>query len=165
MSDPATFKSAMRKLASGVSIIATIADGRPHGFAATAVTSVAADPPTILICVNRNVSCHDVILQAGIFCINLLAEGDAEIAQRFSRAEDRHKRFETCDWQPLTTGAPCLKAAIAAFDCVVASTLLIHTHTIFVAHVVDLAVPNAADAPLIYADGCFNTLLSSRVRA
>ena len=46
------FKQAMRHLAGGVTIIATEHEGCRTGMAATAVCSVSADPPTILICIN-----------------------------------------------------------------------------------------------------------------
>ncbi|MCS0502823.1 flavin reductase family protein [Ancylobacter mangrovi] len=165
MIDPAHFKHGMRRLAAGVSVITTCEDGQPHGFVATSVTSVAADPtPTLLVCVNRSVSCHDVIDKSGSFCVNLLAEPDLELAKAFSSGRDRHLRFSTHEWRPLSTGAPALASALASFDCVLTERVSVHTHTIFLGSVVDIVLPEGPLHPLIYAGGQFDTL-GSRVRA
>lgn len=162
MIDPKQFKLGMRRLASGVSVIATIEDGAPYGFAATAVTSVAAEPtPTLLICVNRTVSCHDVIGRAGVFCVNLLAETDAGIAELFSSPQHRERRFSACEWRTLATGSPALSAAIASFDCAIVEAVPVHSHTVFIANVVDIALREDGALPLLYADGRFDALRSA----
>ncbi len=162
MIDPVQFKLGMRRLAAGVSVITTIEDGVPHGFAATAVTSVAAEPtPTLLICVNKGVSCHDAISRSGVFCVNLLAESDAGVAQLFSSSRDRERRFVECEWRPLATGAPALSAAIASFDCAVVEAMQVHSHTVFLANVVDVALREDGACPLLYVDGRFDALRSA----
>ncbi|MET0314376.1 MAG: flavin reductase family protein [Hansschlegelia sp.] len=162
MTDPSEFKRGMRRLASGVSVITTIEDGVPHGFAATAVTSVAAEPrPTLLICVNRQVSCHDVIGRAGLFCVNLLAEDDLETAQLFSVSEHRDRRFAETAWRPLSTGAPALIGALASFDCRIAEAVPVQSHTVFIATVVDIAMRSDEARPLLYAGGRFDALRSA----
>lgn len=161
MIEPFHFKQGMRRLAAGVSVITTIDEGQPHGFVATSVTSVAADPtPTLLVCVNRTVSCHDVIDRSRSFCVNLLAEPEVELARAFSSADRRHTRFSTHEWRPLSTGAPALVAALVSFDCVLTERVSVHSHSIFLATVVDIALPDDARHPLIYADGQFDALRS-----
>jgi flavin reductase len=157
----ADFKRGMRRLVAGVSVITTAEQGTPHGFAATAVTSVSADPtPTLLICVNTNVTCHDAIMRTGIFCVNLLAEDDAETAKRFSSAEGRERRFADVEWRSLATGAPALVEAIASFDCMITNSIPVHSHTVFIATVVDVALRGERAKPLLYADGRFDALRS-----
>ncbi|MCK0206736.1 flavin reductase family protein [Starkeya koreensis] len=165
MIDPADFKQGMRRLAAGVSVITTLDEGQPHGFVATSVTSVAADPtPTLLVCVNRSVSCHDVIDRSGSFCVNLLGEPEVELAKAFSSSALRHARFSTHEWRALTTGAPALVGALASFDCELAEKVSVHSHTIFLGRVVAIHLPEGPLHPLIYAGGQFDTL-GSRARA
>lgn len=165
MIDPVDFKQGMRRLAAGVSVITTLDDGQPHGFVATSVTSVAADPtPTLLVCVNRNVSCHDVIDRSGSFCVNLLGEPELELAKAFSSSAHRHMRFSTHEWRALTTGAPALVGALASFDCTLTEKVSVHSHTIFLGAVVAIHLPEGPLHPLIYAGGQFDTL-GSRARA
>ena len=82
--DAAAFKKGMRHLAASVTLITTRHDGLRGGLTATAVCSVSAEPPQILVCVNRTASAHDTIGQARIFCVNILAPEHRKIAERFA---------------------------------------------------------------------------------
>ena len=53
------FRLAMRKLASTVTVLTTREADEHHGMAATAVTSLSTEPPSLLVCVNRSASLHD----------------------------------------------------------------------------------------------------------
>jgi 3-hydroxy-9,10-secoandrosta-1,3,5(10)-triene-9,17-dione monooxygenase reductase component len=59
------FKRGMRQLAASVSIISADCAGHRAGFTATAVTSVCADPPTLLVCVNRSSQTFPLMREAG----------------------------------------------------------------------------------------------------
>jgi flavin reductase len=158
MIDPGLFKSGMRRLASGVSLVTTVLDGQPHGMVATSVCSVSAEPPSLLVCVNRSSKSHDPIRDAGIFCINLLGAEDDEIARRFSAPEHRETRFAEREWASLVTGAPALADALASFDCRTAHTVPADTHTIFIAHVVAARVGQLGKGALVYLDGQYSTV-------
>ena len=58
------FKAAMRRVPTGVTIVTTTLDGVAKGFTANAFASVSAEPPTILVCVNRRSRTHPLISQA-----------------------------------------------------------------------------------------------------
>jgi flavin reductase len=157
MIDGALFKSGMRRLAAGVSIVTTIEDEMPYGLVATSVSSVCAEPePSLLVCVNRSASSHDVIHRAKVFCANVLSSGDIELAQRFSKPEFRTTRFEDCSWVPLVTGAPALPSALASFDCEITHVIPVHSHTIFVGAVRDLKLWQSEIDALLYIDGRYH---------
>ncbi|MDQ0390258.1 flavin reductase family protein [Labrys monachus] len=162
MAHPEMFKQGMRRLAAGVSIVTTIEDGQPHGFAATSVTSVSADPaPLLLVCVSKTVSCHDTMLRAGRFCVNVLGDGDIDMARLFSSSEHRHRRFELCDWKTLATGAPALTNALAIFDCSIHHAMEVQTHTVFFGKVEDIEIQDGHVRPLVYVNGRFDALQSA----
>jgi flavin reductase (DIM6/NTAB) family NADH-FMN oxidoreductase RutF len=83
------FKLGMRRLASGVSIVATTDEQGPEGFLATSVSSVAPDPwPCLLVCVNKSASSHDAFIRTKVFSVNVLAERQVDIATlQFARIE------------------------------------------------------------------------------
>ncbi|MCO5160960.1 MAG: flavin reductase family protein [Mesorhizobium sp.] len=150
------FKLGMRRLAAGVSLITTRdGSGRPHGMIATSVTSVCLEPPSLLACINKSASSHDVLVEAGVFCVNLLAEDADEVALRFSSSKFRDLRFAEGGWSALETGAPALDGAIASFDCRVTNSIEASSHTIFIGEVVAVRLPPQATAPLLYLDGAF----------
>lgn len=164
MIDATLFKQGMRRLATGVSIITTIEDEKPHGLVATSVSSVCAEPePSLLVCVNRNSSSHDVIDRAKVFCANVLSASDIELARRFSLPEFRTSRFEHSPWVPLATGAPALPSALASFDCEITHVIPVHSHTIFMGAVRGLKLWQSEVDALLYLDGQFQAGSSGAV--
>ena len=155
--DPAAFKKGMRHLAASVTLITTHHKGLRGGLTATAVCSVSADPPQILVCVNKTASAHDTIGEAGHFCVNILAPPHRKIAERFAGMDgvEGDERFKDMgEWSTLTTGAPVLKGCPVSFDCTLVSEVSAGTHTIYIGQIIDIAL-DAAAMPLVYADGNF----------
>ena len=150
------FKLGMRRLAAGVSLITTLdGAGRRHGMIATSVTSVCLDPPSLLACINKSASSYEALVNAGVFCVNLLAEDADDVAMRFSSSKFRDLRFTEDGWGRLETGSPVLDSAIASFDCRVTSMIEASSHTIFIGEVVDVRLPQGQLSPLLYLDGAF----------
>ncbi|HTJ28350.1 MAG TPA: flavin reductase family protein [Candidatus Limnocylindria bacterium] len=147
-----TFKAAMRRFATGVTIVTTEYEGRIHGFTANAFASVSADPPTVLICVNRGAQAHPLIAASQRFCANILALDQRELAERFAGGEPR-QRFEGVDYRIGPSGSPILSGTVAHVDCVVTEELTASTHTIFLGKVVDAGARDAA--PLGYFDRAY----------
>jgi flavin reductase (DIM6/NTAB) family NADH-FMN oxidoreductase RutF len=155
--DPAAFKKGMRHLAASVTLITTRHQGVRGGLTATAVCSVSADPPQILVCVNKSASAHDSIGEAGTFCVNILAPVHRKIAERFAGMDgvEGDERFRDMgSWRELTTGAPVLAGCPVSFDCKLVTQVSAGTHTIYIGEIVDLAL-DAGATPLLYADGAF----------
>src|SRR5262245_5993533 len=148
------FKLAMRRLAAGVTIITTCHNGYRCGLTATAVCSLSADPPQLLVCVNRSAHAHDVIKRGANMCVNLLARKHKALAGHFAGARKGEERFRSGKWTMLKTSAPVLDDALASFDCVVKETVEPSTHTIFIGQVVDVRL-RAEGQPLLYAGGSY----------
>lgn len=156
--DSDLFKRGMRRLASGVSIVTTAEGGERHGMAATSVCSVSAEPPTLLVCVNRTATTHAVIGRAGFFCVNFLAENDDELARRFATPLGRETRFQGRDWTTLITAAPALVGSLASFDCEVTDSIGVDSHTVFIGRVKAIELWHERIVPLVYLDGRFDTV-------
>ena len=150
------FKRGMRRLAAGVTIITTAQGDERQGLTATAVTSLTAEPPQLLVCVNRSAAAHDLIHKAARLCVNVLGQEHRALAARFAGAAGVHggERFHAGDWTRMTTGAPALADALAAFDCEVVEAVEVTTHTIFIGRVVEVRAREDGDA-LVYEAGTF----------
>ncbi|HYR66598.1 MAG TPA: flavin reductase family protein, partial [Reyranella sp.] len=110
--DEAAFKKGMRHLAASVTLITTRHRDLRGGLTATAVCSVSAEPPQLLVCVNKTASAHDPIGEAGFFCVNILSPQHRKIAERFAGMDgvEGDERFHDMgEWSTLSTGAPVLK--------------------------------------------------------
>lgn len=152
------FRTGMRKLVSGVSLITSVDGTRRVGLVATAVSSLSVDPPSLLICVNQQASAHDAIRRSGFAAVNLLRNDDLTIADSFSDSSRRSERFTRGDWKTLKTSAPILETSLVSFDCEVLETFEHHSHTIFVLNVVDVWTSNTQHDALIYANRKYRTI-------
>ncbi|MFA5597202.1 MAG: flavin reductase family protein [Pusillimonas sp.] len=152
--DPAEFRQGMRRLAAAVCVIATENNaGLRAGLTATAVCSVSASPPTLLVCVNRQNSSCEAIRDAGRFSVNALEQNDRSIAEQFASPVDAGQKFAHGTWGTLQTGAPVLQSAIVGFDCIVQNAVDVGTHTIFFGQIAGLRYAEHPGAPLMYAYG------------
>jgi len=155
----ARFTGQMRRVPGSVAIIAAQADDARTGLAATAWTSLSADPPMLLVCVNRSASAYSVIKRAGAFSVNLLADDELETVAIFSaqRGLDGDARFLDGLWSTGPRGQPMLENALVTFECVVADSHDYGTHTIFIGEV-DAMGGTGNSNPLIYFDGGYAAL-------
>src|SRR5437868_4646546 len=115
--DAKLFREAMSRLGAAVHVITTAGPGGKTGATATAVCSVSDAPPTLLMCLNRKSQTDPVVQANGVFCINTLAHGGAEIADIFSgrTGVQGAERFAVGEWMVLSTGSPVLASAVIAF--------------------------------------------------
>jgi flavin reductase (DIM6/NTAB) family NADH-FMN oxidoreductase RutF len=157
----ASFKSAMRRMAATVNLITLSEGGVPKGMAATAVSSLSMDPPSLLVCVNRSASLHEPMGAATQFCVNVLHADQIEIARIFADNSLREVRFNTGRWAIEPGKAPYLEDAQAALFCDVDQTFSYGTHTIFIGRVTEVRVREHVD-PLIYVDGGYRAPLPRR---
>jgi flavin reductase (DIM6/NTAB) family NADH-FMN oxidoreductase RutF len=155
----AQFKRGMRSLAGAVCIITSGRDGHRYGMTATAVCSATAEPPTVLVCVNRATATHRAISEARLFCVNVLRHEDQELSGQFSGAQRAEERFRAERWTTLATGAPVLVNALVSFDCRLVNSLDHGTHTIFLGEVEQLQVGRKGK-PLLYSDGQYAKIAS-----
>jgi flavin reductase len=153
-----SFKSGMRKFASGVALITSATNGHRAGLIATAISSVSTSPPTLLVCVNKNASAHDVIDNSRTFGVNLLSACDLDLVEAFSQSARRAERFASGHWLSMVTGAPMLASALASFDCQVVQRFAYETHTIFLGEVMQVKVAEQDIDPLLYMDSAFRRL-------
>ena len=145
-----SFRAAMRRFPTGVTIVTTILDGRPKGFTATAVASLSLTPPLVLVCVNRQARSHPIVSQAGRFCINLLRLDQEELARAFA-AHGNADPFAWVRTHADQTGSPVIDDALAYLDCELAEEYSAGTHTIFIGRVVACGATDGA--PLGYFNG------------
>ncbi|MCP1471738.1 flavin reductase (DIM6/NTAB) family NADH-FMN oxidoreductase RutF [Sphingobium sp. OAS761] len=147
-------KGAMRRLASGVAIIAALGDDAPVGMAATSITSLTMDPPAILVCVNRSASIHAHLSAGCPISINLLSRHQREVSAAFGGAVARELRFGVGSWSRDHHDLPILEEAQANLSCTIDSLIPYGTHSIVIARVEAVRIGEAVD-PLIFQDGAY----------
>jgi flavin reductase (DIM6/NTAB) family NADH-FMN oxidoreductase RutF len=150
MTSADAFKRAMRHVPTGVTIVTSLKDGEPRGLTLNAFASVSADPPALLICVNREARSYLYISSSRIFCVNVLAGEQRHLAERFA-GKVRERQFEGVAYGVDSTGAPVLGEAIAHFDCEVEQEHHVGSHSVFIGSVVSCRARRGS--PLGYFNG------------
>jgi flavin reductase len=148
--DRAAFVSAMSGAVTSVNVVTTDGPGGMFGVTVSAMASVSADPPMLLVCVNQRSPACAAIRENGVFCVNLLAVNQHDISDVFAGHPREGDAFDfgCAEWQATTTGAVRLPDAASTFDCVLHSSQDAGTHTIFVGRVVDVTATE--NAPLAH---------------
>lgn len=131
--EAAQFRDAMCRLGAAVHVITTAGPGGKTGATATAVSSVSDAPPTLLMCLNRKSQTNPVVLENGVFCVNTLGAGEAEIADLFAGRTGvmGGDRFSKGEWTTLVTASPVLVSAVVAFDCRIVEVRSVASHNVF----------------------------------
>ena len=154
---PDAYRAAMRLVPAAVTIVTARHDGQRNGLTATAVASVSAEPPQLLICINRQASAEPLIAGSARFAVNVLARDHLDLAERFSRSKlPGDARFEASCWIDLPSGVPALADAIAVFDCRMVQQSVFGTHSLFIGEVA--GVTTSTGEPLLYHAGRFRQL-------
>ncbi len=104
--DVSEFKLAMRNLAGAVSVITVGAGLKRTGFTATSVASFSAEPPVLLVSLNKSSSSWEVLRSAASFGVNILTQAQSGVADRFAgrggiKGNDRYVGWE---WDELESG-------------------------------------------------------------
>jgi flavin reductase (DIM6/NTAB) family NADH-FMN oxidoreductase RutF len=150
------FRQAMRRVASTVNIITVCVDGQPMGITATAMSSLAMDPPSLLVCINRSASLHGSMTDVSHFGVNVLHRDQEHLAQLFADRNMRELRFAT-GWNLEGGGPPRLADAQASLLCRRIDHHRFGTHSIFIGVVEDVVVRDDVH-PLVYLNGRYGSV-------
>jgi 4-nitrophenol 2-monooxygenase / 4-nitrocatechol 4-monooxygenase, reductase component len=150
--DGTVFRRVISNFMSGVVVITTTHGGVPHGMTVSAVSSLSLDPPMLLVCLNAASATQEAVRAAGRFAVNILAEHQGPIAERFARpgAEDKFTGLTTRGGR---TGVPVLPEALATVECRVVEVVSGGTHRVFLAEAVHAEATEGS--PLAYFRGRF----------
>lgn len=157
------FLSAMSLMASTVTVITTTGQDQCgiKGLTATAFCSLTADPPSVLVCINKSSVTHDAIKRTGVFCVNVLSASQDAIATVFATTKTAETRFEHLAWSSLATGAPALEHCVANLDCRARGIIDSGTHSIFIGEAAAIR-SDPAQTPLLYLNRSFCSVAPAR---
>jgi len=158
--NPADFRRAAGRFASGIVVVSTSLDGVGHAMTVTAFTSVSLEPLLVLFCAEKVARFHDAVLATGTWAVSVLNSG-AEKTARWLATRGRPLAGQLDAFPhhrgPLT-GAPILDDALAAIEC---RTTAVHDggdHSIVVGEVLAVTEPSPGDAPLLYYSSHYRRL-------
>ena len=152
------FRAGMAAWATGVTVVTARHGDRIHGMTVSDFAGVSLSPPLVLVCAEKTSVTHEVIAAGRCFAVNVLADDQAELSNRFASKKHEYERFEGVRVRTGTTGAPLLLGVVASFDCSLVATHEAGDHDIYVGRVEELSV--GAGTPLLYWEGRYDALAS-----
>jgi flavin reductase (DIM6/NTAB) family NADH-FMN oxidoreductase RutF len=152
--DAKAFWRAIGQRATGSTVVTARSTDGPAGFLGLSATHLSADPPLMMVSIDKRTSALATILSARHFAINYLPRDASALADVFGGKGPQKgaDRFNTGQWGTLTTGAPVLLNAIGAIDCTLEDTFERAGVCIAIGRVVDFLEGSGA-APLIHFRG------------
>jgi flavin reductase (DIM6/NTAB) family NADH-FMN oxidoreductase RutF len=148
-----TFWNAVGQRAMGVSIVTATGASGAAGFLGLSTAHVCADPPLMLVSIDKKTSALQPVLESRHYAINYLAHDQQALADIFGGKSELKgaERFGTASWGKLTSGAPVLHDAAGVIDCVLEEAIERFGVMICIGRVVDFAT--SSRAPLIFLRG------------
>jgi flavin reductase (DIM6/NTAB) family NADH-FMN oxidoreductase RutF len=144
------FFAIMSAFPTGVAVVTTLdADGEPRGLTTNAVCAVSAEPPLLLVCVDRESRTLPALLHSGRFVVNFLVERRDDLARLFATKAD--DKFDGVDWTRGLGGMPCLRAdSLAYAECMIEQRLDAGDHVILTGLVEAGLTPDPESVPILY---------------
>jgi flavin reductase (DIM6/NTAB) family NADH-FMN oxidoreductase RutF len=158
--DPSTLRQALGCFATGVTVVTGLgANDEKLGVTASSFNSVSLDPPLVLFSLNRRAYSMPHFLESGHFAVNVLREGQEDLADRFATPlADKWDgiRFDIWDF-----GCPILSDALANFECRTRYTYDGGDHVIFVGEIERMRA-DLDGHPLLFYGGRYQSLDTER---
>lgn len=154
--DERAFRDTVGTFPTGVTIVTARSPGGRAGLTTNAFASLSLDPPLVLVCFANDSRTLPVIREAGRFAVNVLREGQEELAAVFASKRLQDEKFaETTHNEE--HGVPVLDGALAWMVCDVRELLPGGDHTIGIGAVTAL---HASDGePLLFWRGAYRSIL------
>ena len=130
------FRTAMRGFFASVSVMALKNSNGFFAITVSSVTSISLDPPSLLVCVNKDSRIHSELLEGELVSINLLTKDQQRISEKCSNSLSEGERFDQEYWDIKNT--PIVKNAQANFLCKVSNMIDHGTHSILLLDVQDV---------------------------
>ncbi|MHB1172854.1 MAG: flavin reductase family protein [Lacisediminihabitans sp.] len=149
------FKHAFRRHAAGVvAITALTPEGKPVGFTATSLASLAAVPPLATFNMARVASAWSAIDRTDFVVIQMLGSRNRDLAGKLSG--DHELRFVGDHWQPGPRGLPVLKGVTAWMVGRIVERLHVANNAVIVVQIEEGGLGNPDEA-LLYHERAYRT--------
>lgn len=113
--DDETFRTALGRFATGVTVV-TLRDAEgDRGMTVTAFASLSLQPPLVLMCIGHAASIAPALARAEHFAVHVLAAGQEALARRF--AEKDGDRFGGLAVRRGLEDLPLLDGALTTLQC------------------------------------------------
>ena len=156
MVTPEALLSILRRQPVGVSVVTVDARGQRVGLTVATLVSLSLEPPLVGVAVARQAALHELLREARVFAVSLLAADQEWLAEHFARGVPPIAMWKGVASTDGTLGAPLLDGALGWLECRLVDEIAAGTHTLFVGEVA-AATEGEEGAPLVRFRGSFHS--------
>lgn len=157
---PERFREVLGDVPTPVVIVTAAGTDGPAAMAVGSFVSVSLDPLLVGFFPAKTSSSWPLIRDAGRFCINVLADDQADLSGTFAtRGTDK---FAGVSWQPGESGAPLLADCVAWIECDLASEIDAGDHLLVLGTVTALDLARDAHA-LVFHRGDYTSTAAAAI--
>jgi 3-hydroxy-9,10-secoandrosta-1,3,5(10)-triene-9,17-dione monooxygenase reductase component len=155
--DAQAFRAAIGHFATGVCVVTCHGPHGPAGLTTNAVTSLSLDPLLLLVCFDNDSRTLPAVRDAGRFAVNVLREGQEDLAAVFASKRHAAEKFEAATHE-IAHDVPVLDGALAWVACDLTELIPGGDHTIGIGAVTHAHAAADGGAPLVFYRGAYRGL-------
>lgn len=152
MIDDHTFRRAMGKFATGITVVTTEYDSEITGMTVNAFMSVSLQPKIIAVSIGDQASMYHILQKTKKFGVSILHNGQKDASMIFANQKEDNEQIAYTYQQ----GIPVLKDHLASIVCHVIKQTVAGDHIVFFGEVLQVSVKD--QAPLLYFDSEYHTI-------
>lgn len=150
--DDRTFRTAMGKFATGVTVITAKSDDTVRGMTANAFMSVSLNPKLVLISVDENAHLKKYIQLSQTFAVSILNETQHDLSAYFA-GQNKERMDIDFNW---FNGMPTIQDSLVNLTCDVHDVVVAGDHTLYIGKVTDVCLNEGE--PLTFFGGAYKQL-------
>lgn len=146
------FRDAMASCAAGVHVVTTDGTAGRYGITMTAITAVTDEPPTLILCINKQSRFAPILLENKLLCVNVLNAQQQDVAEHFAGLTKLppEERFQYHSWHTGKSGQWQLHNALASLHGRITQHWEMGTHFVFTAELDDIQQHPNHESALVY---------------
>jgi flavin reductase (DIM6/NTAB) family NADH-FMN oxidoreductase RutF len=153
--DPRVFRDVLGNFCTGVTVVTSLDDSGPLGFAAQSFHALSLDPPLVSLSPAKTSTTWPKIRETGRFCVNILSDAQQDVSQRF--AVSGGNKFDDLEWALSDRELPLIPGSVAHVECSIESEHEGGDHVIVIGRVLNLAF-EVDSSPLVFYRGRYHNL-------
>ena len=149
------FKSICGQFTTGITVVTTKHNGKPHGFTANSFTSVSLEPAIVLFCLKTASETNAAFQASKTFAVNILSEKQEAVSNAFASSKNSQEaRFEHVELLP--NNVPVIKGGLGYLTGKIIKHEIVGDHIVYYGQVIN--GKRFEGNPLLYAKGGYQRL-------
>lgn len=142
--DERTFRDAMSKFATGITVVTMEHNGENIGMTVNAFMSLSLNPKLIAVSIDEKANMYNKLTKSKLFGISILKENQKDLSMIFAKQKEVDRKIKFID----QAGAPLLPNTLARLTCQVKERVIAGDHVIIIAEVTHIKTEKGD--PLLY---------------